>query len=295
MSLSEQQLISWSGPVSTTEDQKCKNALSQVTTAIKTTFGSKVSIFLQGSYRNNTNVRRDSDVDIVVRYDDVFFPDLRYLTEGQKAIYNANRSPAQYKFGQFKNDVHQILFTSFFGSGVKRKNKCIEVPGNMTRVTADVVPSFVHKRFNTATEVSAEGIEFFADDGTDISSFPEQHYRNGVAKTEATVRMYKRTVRILKNIRNKLIEVHLIPEDLAPSFFIECLVWNVPNKEFIPGNYTQTLRNSMVAIYNDMGVQEKYWNYAEVSDLKWLFRGSKRKPEDAKIFMQKCWDYAEFK
>jgi hypothetical protein len=43
-----------------------------------------------------------------------------------------------------------------------------------------------------------------------------------------------------------------------------------------------------------MGTYEKYWEYAEVSDLMWLFRGGKRKPEDAKLFMSKCWEYAGF-
>ena len=72
MNISEQQLISWSKPVSISEDQKCQNAIYQVTEALKAKFGNSISIFLQGSYRNNTNVRQNSDVDIVMRYDNAF-------------------------------------------------------------------------------------------------------------------------------------------------------------------------------------------------------------------------------
>lgn len=293
MPLSEQQLINWSSPVSTSEDQKCKNAISQVTEAIRAKFGNKVSIFLQGSYCNNTNVRLDSDVDIVVRYNETFYPDLSFLDDEQKKVYNSNRNPSDYKFVQLKEDILNALQNKF-GNGAQRKNKCILVEGNTTRVNADVIPCFVLKRYRTGTQVSVEGIKFFADDGTEIISYPEQHYKNGVAKTEATTRMYKRSVRILKNIRNKLIENGIINEELVSSFFIECIVWNVDKDQFIANNYRQTLRNVIVAIHSDMGVKDKYWNYAEVSDLKWLFRGGKRPPENAKLFMEKCWEYAEF-
>lgn len=79
MDFTEQQLINWSKPVSTLEDQKCQNAISQITTPLESKFGNKISVFLQGSYRNNTNVRLNSDVDIVMRYDDAFYPDLQVV------------------------------------------------------------------------------------------------------------------------------------------------------------------------------------------------------------------------
>lgn len=292
MALNEQQLIAWSSPVGTSEDQKCKNAISQVTTAIRKKFGTDVSIFLQGSYRNNTNVKQDSDIDIVVRHDGYYFPNLVMLNEEQKNIYHANHPTSSYTFAEFKNEIQQALKDAF--GGIERKNKCILIPGNTNRVNADVVPCFKMKRFANEAQVEAEGIQFYADDGKQIDSFPEQHYANGVAKRAVTGQMYKKIVRILKKLRSELVEANTISDKLVSSFLIECLVYNVPNDHFIAGSYKQTLKNVITRIYNDMDDMTKGNKYVEVSELKWLFTGTSRSMSDAKDFMLKCWLYGEF-
>ncbi len=288
MNFTEQQLINWSKPVSTSEDQKCQNAISQITAVLKEKFGNKISIFLQGSYRNNTNVRQNSDVDIVMRYDDAYYPDLIRLSEDDKDVYNAQRTSAVYKFDELKADTQSAL-KAVFTSDVERKNKCIQVNGNTNRVTADVIPCFVLKRFKTLQTIEAEGIKFYSDDNYGIISFPNQHYFNGTAKTEKTFRLYKRMVRILKIINYRLIDNGTITEKLASSFFIECLVYNVPNVNFISGNYTQTLSNVIVKIYEDM---KNNADYTEVNELLWLFSNKNpRTRKEALDFMQHCWNY----
>lgn len=288
MNFTEQQLIDWSRPVSTSEDQKCQNAISQVTSALRSKFGNKVSIFLQGSYRNNTNVRQNSDVDIVLRYDDAYYPDLQRLSEADKATYNAKRTSSGYNFDQLKEDTKSAL-TQSFGTSVKRKNKCIQVDGNTNRITADVIPCFVLKRYATLSSIEAEGIKFYSDDNKEIMSFPNQHYANGTNKTNQTYRLYKRMVRILKVINYRLIDDRRISDSLISSFFIECLVYNVPNSKFISGNYSQTLRNVIGQIYHDM---KENANYTEVNELFWLFSSrSPRTRNDAMNFMQLCWNY----
>ncbi|OPB87466.1 nucleotidyltransferase domain-containing protein [Elizabethkingia ursingii] len=288
MNFSEQQLINWSKPVSTTEDLKCQNAISQITAALRAKFGNRVTIFLQGSYRNNTNVRQNSDVDIVMRYDDAFYSDLQRLSESDKAIYNAQRVSAGYNFDELKADTEEAL-RNVFTTSVERKNKCIQVNGNSNRITADVIPCFVLKRFSTLQSVEAEGIKFYSDDNKEIISFPEQHYSNGTEKTNQTYRLYKRMVRILKVVNYRLIDEGEISDDLVSSFFIECLVYNVPNNQFISGNYTQTLRNVIVKIYEDM---KNNADYTEVNKLLWLFSNkSPRTRQHALVFMQKCWNY----
>lgn len=288
MNFSEQQLINWSKPVSTTEDLKCQNAISQITAALRAKFGNRVTIFLQGSYRNNTNVRQNSDVDIVMRYDDAFYPDLQRLSESDKAIYNAQRVSAGYNFDELKADTEEAL-RNVFTTSVERKNKCIQVNGNSIRITADVISCFVLKRFSTLQSVEAEGIKFYSDDNKEIISFPEQHYSNGTEKTNQTYRLYKRMVRILKVVNYRLIDDGEIADNLVSSFFIECLVYNVPNNQFITGNYTQTLRNVIVNVYEDM---KNNADYTEVNRLLWLFSNkSPRTRQDALVFMQKCWNY----
>lgn len=96
-------------------------------------------------------------------------------------------------------------------------------------------------------------------------------------------------VRILKVINYRLIDSETISNKLVSSFFIECLVYNVPNVNFISGNYTQTLRNVIIKIYEDMNSNAEY---TEVNKLLWLFRNKNpRSHKDALDFMQYCWNY----
>jgi predicted nucleotidyltransferase len=294
MQLTEEQLISWSKPVSKTEDEKCQNAINIISEIIKNKFGNNIKIYLQGSYQNDTNVRRDSDVDIVVEYTKTFYPELDFLTDPQKEVFHSYTKDSDYTFSQFKLEVLQTLEGYFGKSYVKRKDKCIYVIGNSYRINADVVPCFTLKRYKDSYLVSAEGIKFYSDSNIEITSYPKQHYNNGVSKNNNTNRMYKRMVRILKNIRNKLIETNTITDKLVSSFLIECLVYNAPTQLFTQNNYLVTLKNLIIRIYNDMSDPDKALEYEEVSGLKWLFKGGKRSPADTKLFMQKCWEYAGF-
>ena len=63
-------------------------------------------------------------------------------------------------------------------------------------------------------------------------NYPKLHYENGVKKNQDTNERYKPTVRMFKNARTYLVERGVIPADLAPSYFLECLLYNVPNDKF---------------------------------------------------------------
>ncbi|MBI5195151.1 MAG: nucleotidyltransferase domain-containing protein [Nitrospirae bacterium] len=275
MNISEEQLSRWAKAPSETEEGKCQNTINRITEIVKNKFGNDVSVFLQGSYRNRTNVRQDSDVDIVVLHKSYYFPDVGGLSESDKTAYWKNFTESNYTFPQFKNDIHALLKDTFGTSMVTRKNKCIRVNGNDYRVNADVVPCFVHKRFCALSSVEVEGVELVSDAGIHIHSFPKQHYDNGVTKNNDTEKMYKSVARILKNIRNELMGQGTILPNSMPSFFLECLVWNVlPNTLFKKSTYTATTRAVIATIWNEMREPEKANNYAEISDLKWLFRGN---------------------
>ena len=291
MVISEEQLARWAKAPSETEESKCQNAVGEVRSAIDARFGDAVSVFLQGSYKNRTNVRLDSDVDIVVRHNDYYFPNIYGLSESDKQVFNASFVESNYTFAQFKNDIQQTLINAFNYNEVERKKKCIFIKSDYERVDADVVPCFGLKRYKTIDSVEVEGIAFLPDGELRIESFPKQHYDNGVKKNDSTRQVYKSLVRILKNIRNNMLDQKLITNELMPSFFLECLVWNVSDEHFNKSTYKAALRAIVATIWNDMGDSEKANEYAEVSDLKWLFKGDQnRDPQQVRGFMQKVWD-----
>ena len=232
MSVSESRIDSWANPPSETEDERCTNAISQITDALHSRFGNDITVIKQGSHRNRTNVKTDSDVDLAIVHTGYFFPDTNGLSEADKERYARESVPASYPYSQFKNDVHAVLQGKFGSSAVERKNKCVRVSGNSYRVNADVVPAYEHHRFSAYNVVSDKGIELVTDEGIRIHSFPEQHYESGVKKNEETGKAFKSVVRILKNVRNEFVDKGLMKLEAMPSFFIESLVWNVPASHF---------------------------------------------------------------
>ncbi len=99
------------------------------------------------------------------------------------------------------------------------------------------------RRYSQFTDQSnqryAEGICFFLPDGTRIENFPKPHSKNCTAKHLGTHQWFKPTVRIFKNMRNCMIERGLIQSDVAPSYFLEGLLFNVPINKF-GRTYTST-------------------------------------------------------
>jgi hypothetical protein len=208
------------------------------------------SIFLQGSYKNDTNVHADSDVDVVIRLDSIFYTDLSFLTESDKSTYNAQKSAATYTLADFKKEITNWL-TQTYGSSVKPGTKAIFIQGSGARRDADVLPCAEFRRYYkfSATEQSyVEGICFFNSSGTRIENFPKQHSDNCTTKHQVTNSWFKRTVRVYKNARNKLIKDGKIQDGLAPSYFIEGMLYNVPADRF-GGTHVQNFTDTLNWIY----------------------------------------------
>jgi hypothetical protein len=197
------------------------------------------SVFLQGSYRNNTNVYGDSDVDAVICLDSIFYSDISNLSAEDKAAYEANRSTAQYTLHDFKRQVVDWL-TQKYGASVRSGTKALYIDGSGARRNADVLVAADLRRYYTFKSQSnrtyAEGICFLNSSGDRIDNFPKQHIDNCTTKHQATNRWFKPTVRVFKNARNKLIADKKIEDGLAPSYSVEGLLYNVPIDRFGGGD-----------------------------------------------------------
>ncbi len=146
MSSLEDIFSSWAQGPGKTEAEKCENAESAVRRAIATDSVLSrldVTAFAQGSYRGRTNVKQDSDVDICVRLNEVFFAD---YPDG-KAHGDFGNIDGRLQFPDFKNMVEKALRSHFGSSSVTRGNKAFDVHANTYRVDADVVPTFEHRRY----------------------------------------------------------------------------------------------------------------------------------------------------
>lgn len=244
MSVSESQLDIWAKQGSVTQSQQTYEIVRNSLSAPDAPYHNRsYSIFLQGSYGNDTNIYADSDVDVVIATDSVYYSDTEALSEAQLAVLNDRFSRAEYQYADFKRDVTNQL-RKRFGDDVKPGKKAILVKGNGTRRDADVLAAAEHRRYTGVGENYHQGIVFWTSDGTMIVNFPKQHSANCTAKHQLTNGWFKPSVRILKNMRNRMIVDRVIPDDLAPSYFLEGMLYNVPSSNF-GGTYVSTIANSL--------------------------------------------------
>ena len=176
-------------------------------------------VYLQGSYPNHTNIRGDSDVDIVVETTRVFYHN---VPEHLKAQYRLVET-GPYGWQDFKAHVHTALVDHFGAGAITEGSKCIKVAGSDHRLNADVVPCTRYRHYHNGTYT--EGITFWTRSGIQIVNFPKAHLGNGSRKNEGCSNRYKPNIRVFKNARNAA------GSDF-PSYVLECLLYNVPNWHF---------------------------------------------------------------
>ena len=285
----------WAQSPSKTETERAQNAEQMVRNAIKASSALNardVKVFAQGSYRNRTNIRRESDVDIgVVCYDTFFFenpPDTTRETLGIQA--------ASYDYDQFKNDVGQAL-VDYFGSGaVTRGDKAFDIKETSHHVEADVAPFFEHRRYDQSGNYIS-GVELRPTSGQPLKiiNWPEQHYQNGNAKNDRTGRRYRAMVRILKSLRCEMEDDGIAAAKPITRFLCECLIWNVPDSYFGNSTYGEDLKSALGHLYVSTSKEDSCKEWGEVSELKYLFRPQQKwTRQQANDFILAAWQYVGF-
>jgi hypothetical protein len=209
-------------------------------------------VFLQGSYGNDTNIWAESDVDVVIRYDGEFYHDIKKRpADEQAAFHAAYPQNGTYTYASFKEHVRQALGAKF-GNSVMPGTKAIKIEASSNRRNADVIVALEFRRYHHFKSRQDDsytlGMCFFLSDGTRVENYPNQHLENLTTKHQATDSKLKPMIRIFKNVRTKLVDDGLIAEGSAPSYYIEGLLYNVPNPEFV-GDYQDIFLNILRWLY----------------------------------------------
>jgi len=236
LAIPETQLDTWAKQGSITGSSTTYNRIKGALEAGTTPYAGKTySVFLQGSYGNDTNIYSESDVDIVIKLESVFQQDLSLLTENAKAAFNDAYSDATYKYGDFKRDVLSVLKEAY-GDEVTAGNKAITVPAGSGRRKADVIAALEYRRYlkfnGTWDQNYVEGIVFYTSSWQQIINYPKPHSTNVTTKHQATNSWLKPMVRVMKNMRSKLIGIGSLDAGDAPSYYVEGLLYNVPDTKF---------------------------------------------------------------
>ncbi|WP_157979868.1 nucleotidyltransferase domain-containing protein [Kribbella monticola] len=288
-------LTQWIKPSSDSEQDQQERAERMVKNAVSASDQLKRSrhrIYTKGSYRNNTNVRRDSDVDVVVElYECVYYDYFPGVTpESKSDSYTGSWNPTTWRTA-----IRQALENYFGASEVDSSGKiAIEISEKLgSRPSTDVVPSFEYHRYDSADQSNYHvgSCVFTRDTETKIVNWPQQQYDNGVAKNNLTGGRYKRFVRALKNAENVLVAAGNISD--LPSYFMECLVYNASNYSLKYGSsLSDGFSQTLVDLYGDLNDGTAFDTWQEPNELKWLFKGAQKwSVEDGKKLIAETWSY----
>lgn len=286
-----------SKPASDTEEEKINHAISALKNAMaqcKNIPSTAYTIFVQGSYANNTNVRTESDVDLNICYTDAFY---YKIPEGSTKESYGLTNPVDYSAQAFKDDIEKVLVDYFGRSSVTRKNKCLHVSSNTYRVEMDVVPTWRYRRYNNRWNFD-EGVKYYADNWDEVINFPEQHIENGKTKNSQTCKRYKSLARIIKKLNIEMKESGYYDNPNITSFLLECLAYNLPNTKYKINSsldWNIILQNMIYYCRNSTKEDNKTWeSWTEVSCQLYLMYGHKWNRKDVNEFMSNLWNYLEY-
>ena len=117
----------------------------------------------------------------------------------------------------------------------------------MATVSADVLVCQDFRRYDKYTGSKDDyttGVGFLTTDDTLIENYPKFHSVSLTAKHQVTSEWLKPTIRIFKNIRNRLIDDGKLQNGVAPSYYLEGLLWNAPKENF-GKSYNATVYNCL--------------------------------------------------
>jgi hypothetical protein len=235
MGIPESQLDTWSHQGSVKQSSDTYGTVKRSLEATDTKYADKsFAVFLQGSYGNDTNIYAESDVDVIIRLDSIYFYDTSELKPEDLQTFQSGFVAGTYSYADYKSHVIAALQKSFGQDDVKPGKKAVKIKANGNRRNADVVVATEFRRYySTASGPQFyQGICFFTPDGARIANYPSYHSANCTTKHQATNQWFKPMVRILKNMRSKLVDDGVLAAGSAPSYYIEGLLYNVPNDKF---------------------------------------------------------------
>lgn len=301
---------SWAKAPSETEEAKGANAARMINDALREHGPLRTrsfDVYATGSYRNNTNIRLGSDIDVAVVLTSAFFGE--YPSSGLPTRESMGFTMADYGLTDFRDDVGRALKAKFGSSGVSAGDKAFTIHENSYRLDADATVFCDHRRYTG--RVAADGSWHFdkgaetrsrSDPSKRIINWHQQHYDEGVVRNTGTKRRYKRITRILKRMRDDMTasgsRVTAQAAEPISSFLIECLVFNAPDACFNreEGSYYEDTKAVIQHLYGATKDDEASDRLVEVSRLKYLFRSSQPWSRvSAHEFLLRAWQHVGFK
>ncbi|MGW3858012.1 hypothetical protein [Micromonospora arida] len=189
-------------------------------------------IFGQGSRVNGTYIEHGSDIDLVLMLKMPSEPNIEVLDETGMDDFKQRHKTSLYGWEEFRDGALAALGESHT---VRMGRRCVNVDDSdsLFGEMVDILLATEYRLYSASPEAGVESYEqgvFFRDrEGRPIINFPKQHRRNGDKKHLRTGGRFKEVVRMAKRVRRMAEREQMIAKGAAPSYLLECLLYNVPD------------------------------------------------------------------
>lgn len=244
MVIPDSQLETWSHNGAQVTAKETHEAVRKAIDTYSFPEGITKNLSLQGSYYNSTNIYGDMDVDLLACLTSSFYSNLTVDQCRQLRIVDQS-----YGFRDFKNDILLALLDYFGIEKLDAGSKAIRIRKPINHLDCDVIACTEYRYYYAINYNSYyEGITLWTKEGNQVINYPKYHYQNGVSKNQRTRNMYKPIVRVFKNIRNELVKNQGFVKNDVPSYFVECILYNIPDYLF-DSQYSNTTLNVLTYLF----------------------------------------------
>lgn len=209
-----------------------------------------VKIYVQGSYKNNTMTDDFSKLEIVVEFPQNIFGNIlkqpilktkRILFEDSIVKKRIIKFKPIVPLNILKKVIMETVLNISKNNGIFNNSKSISIPATKKhKISCEILPCYTLNNTENHSVIIYDSLI-----NKYVAAFPVLHCQNLRLKDEKTNGNFLNIVRIFRNIRDIMIENEIINEGFAPSYFIECLLYNIPNSLL-----TGTLERSMLKTLN---------------------------------------------
>ena len=113
MAIPESQLSRWSDHGAQESSKRTHEAIRRALSVYQWPHGMTYDFYLQGSYRNDTNIRGDSDVDVVLELTSTFKHDVTSLSQYEQDVLASSFTPAAHNWNDFRRETLKALEAGF--------------------------------------------------------------------------------------------------------------------------------------------------------------------------------------
>lgn len=236
----------------------------------------RVAYYMQGSHYNATNVQYNTPIDVVIELTSV---------TGSSKVSKDPFEGKEFTFKSFRQNILQSMENAFGEGSVMDGNNAIHIIGSPSRLAVNVLVCFKYKLYQRhgRDEVERVGVAFYPRlEKALVINFPKQHHSYELVKNNGSQGHFLPTVRLFKNIRNRLVEMGHMDVRRAPSYFVESLICNAPSGMFT-ADHAATVSSLL-----DFWSKNAWTNYITIDGFRSLWGEAPQSwnMEDAKFFLE---------